>query len=378
MFKENLKVITNSVIEGIWSEKTNPESIGETIRSAFFELYKGGFDEIQELDEEQLYSSYLNSVAYTDRPAFENNISAFQKNLSGKKPAPHCFHIITETDEMHQFEPSYVYDREAVSRESKEESPRIPVYDSIVVESNYKPGTVKRGLGPKLDVHISLRDENGSKECLSEDMKRTENMQRWLRGQRRDFEMSPRNFIIDENSLNGSNKLVNSEEEAAESCDDIPVSALREKSQITSELIQRKKLKSIAKRSTLKTRHLMESHTRYTGSRDLNPKAHVSQKDLLATSAHIPPMQENPKNSKPEPYNHKIFHMRKKSIVEKSQALPLSHNRHKSYNFARDRRLYVESSSLKLDLTIRSQKRLKGGQGDISTQSREGSYKSKM
>ena len=62
IFKENLKIITNVIIESIWKEKVNSEKIDETIQNAFYQSYKGNIVSIQELDEEQLYHSWTNSV----------------------------------------------------------------------------------------------------------------------------------------------------------------------------------------------------------------------------------------------------------------------------------------------------------------------------
>lgn len=59
IFKENLKLITNYLIDAIWNEKVNSEKIQQTIDWATQLIYKGNFEEIQEEDEEHLYNSWL-------------------------------------------------------------------------------------------------------------------------------------------------------------------------------------------------------------------------------------------------------------------------------------------------------------------------------
>jgi len=51
----------------IWKDKVRGEKIGETIQTASYELFRGEFDEIKELDEEYIYTSGLHSGDNTDR-----------------------------------------------------------------------------------------------------------------------------------------------------------------------------------------------------------------------------------------------------------------------------------------------------------------------
>lgn len=67
IFKENLKIITSKLIDTIWKEKIKSEKIQQTIQKAFCQMYKGGFEEIKELDEEHLYNSWVNSCENTER-----------------------------------------------------------------------------------------------------------------------------------------------------------------------------------------------------------------------------------------------------------------------------------------------------------------------
>lgn len=59
IFKENLKIIVNSLVEILWREKVKSQNIQETIQNAFRHIYKGGFDEIIEEEEENYASSRL-------------------------------------------------------------------------------------------------------------------------------------------------------------------------------------------------------------------------------------------------------------------------------------------------------------------------------
>ena len=59
IFKENLKIILNSLVEILWWEKVKSQNIQETIQNAFQHIYKGGFDEIKEEEEDNCASSRL-------------------------------------------------------------------------------------------------------------------------------------------------------------------------------------------------------------------------------------------------------------------------------------------------------------------------------
>lgn len=67
IFKENLKLITSFLIDAIWNDKISQEKIQNTIDWASKLIYKGNFEEIQEVDEEQLYNSWLNNRTEQER-----------------------------------------------------------------------------------------------------------------------------------------------------------------------------------------------------------------------------------------------------------------------------------------------------------------------
>lgn len=61
IFKENLKIITGSLIDTLWNEKVRTERIQHTIQKAQQEINKGTFEEIIELGEEE--ENYFSSDA---------------------------------------------------------------------------------------------------------------------------------------------------------------------------------------------------------------------------------------------------------------------------------------------------------------------------
>lgn len=85
IFKENLKVIVNTIIEAIWKEKLHNDNIKQTIQAAYTEMYKGKFEEIEELEEEQLYNSYLNSRRDTYKLSSDFSESLIDKERSSHK-----------------------------------------------------------------------------------------------------------------------------------------------------------------------------------------------------------------------------------------------------------------------------------------------------
>ena len=85
IFKENLKIITGKLIESIWKEKLRPENIKERIKEAYNEIYRGNFEEIRELDEEQMHNSFLCSGNSTDRRISEAIVSSMNRSRNNIK-----------------------------------------------------------------------------------------------------------------------------------------------------------------------------------------------------------------------------------------------------------------------------------------------------
>ena len=53
-FKENFKLIVNSLIEEVWSEKLNKNNLLSTIQKAQINLFEKNVVKIAETDEEQM------------------------------------------------------------------------------------------------------------------------------------------------------------------------------------------------------------------------------------------------------------------------------------------------------------------------------------
>lgn len=64
IFKENLKIIMNSLVEIMWRDKVKSSNIQETIQNAFQHIYKGGFDEIKEEEEENWITSRIETSEF--------------------------------------------------------------------------------------------------------------------------------------------------------------------------------------------------------------------------------------------------------------------------------------------------------------------------
>ena len=84
IFKENLKIITNSIIDSIWKAKMETDNIQETIKSAFNQIYRRSFEEIKELEEEQ-YHSWVNSQSNTERLLSEHKNKPNSKKGRGNR-----------------------------------------------------------------------------------------------------------------------------------------------------------------------------------------------------------------------------------------------------------------------------------------------------
>jgi hypothetical protein len=89
IFKENLKIITGSLIDTLWNEKVRTEKIQQTIQKAQQEINKGTFEEIIELGEEE--ENYLSSDVVSRKETLELEIL---KNKANQEDFPHSY----ETD----------------------------------------------------------------------------------------------------------------------------------------------------------------------------------------------------------------------------------------------------------------------------------------
>ena len=69
----------------MWKEKVKTAKIKETIQAAFNEIYRGNFEEIKELDEEQMYNSWMNSRCETERIKTESHGTSVKKRIIDEK-----------------------------------------------------------------------------------------------------------------------------------------------------------------------------------------------------------------------------------------------------------------------------------------------------
>ena len=76
VFKENFKLIASSAIESIWRSKLSPENIRSTVQRAIYDSYKSNFADIEELDEEQISSSWVNSEKETERMLSDDHLNS--------------------------------------------------------------------------------------------------------------------------------------------------------------------------------------------------------------------------------------------------------------------------------------------------------------
>lgn len=100
IFKENLKIIVSSLIESVWKDKIRSEKIKETIKSACNEIYRGKFEEIKELDEEEMYNSWMNSRINTEKGKSESKEDK-EKGKEVDLRKGKSLSLLAEDDEVH-------------------------------------------------------------------------------------------------------------------------------------------------------------------------------------------------------------------------------------------------------------------------------------
>lgn len=119
IFKENLKLIVGTLIESIWKEKVMSDKIKETIQAAYNQIYRGSFDEIKELDEEQMYNSWMNSGNNTERLKSEPTVSSAPMGKNEFRDAKQIIKVFEkdEPDAEPQLLISDIYERPANDNE---------------------------------------------------------------------------------------------------------------------------------------------------------------------------------------------------------------------------------------------------------------------
>lgn len=85
----------NTIIESIWKEKLQSANIQKTIQNAYSAIYKGNFDEIEELDEEQYYNSQRNTFRLSSEPS-ESLIEFDKSSAKNMKKTRHNINEINK------------------------------------------------------------------------------------------------------------------------------------------------------------------------------------------------------------------------------------------------------------------------------------------
>ena len=122
IFKENLKVIVTALVESLWKEKTKTDKIQETIKLAYNEIYRGEFEEIKEVDEEQMYNSWMNSKSSIERIKTESGARSSKKQPNKDKTVRKD---ITDFEGAQDINPnilvSDIYDKDSSEKKNSDE-----------------------------------------------------------------------------------------------------------------------------------------------------------------------------------------------------------------------------------------------------------------
>lgn len=121
IFKENLKLIVNTLIESICKEKLSNESIKQTIQEAYDEIYRGKFEAIKELDEEQLYSSIYCSGNNTERRKSEAMPVSMKKGTNEERAWDKPTDTLTDEIVDSKLLISDIYDRSTSDNKNQHE-----------------------------------------------------------------------------------------------------------------------------------------------------------------------------------------------------------------------------------------------------------------
>ena len=113
IFKENLKVIISALVESIWKDRVRADKIQETIKSAYNEIYRGEFEEIKEVDEEQMYNSWMNSKSSVERVQTESGLNSAKTmhNRDANEAEGNITGFCEEDDKGRKITVSEIYDR---------------------------------------------------------------------------------------------------------------------------------------------------------------------------------------------------------------------------------------------------------------------------
>lgn len=366
IFKQNLKMITMSVIDEIWMDKTRTDNISDTIKTAFFEIYKGGFDEIQELDEEQLYNSYMNSGVNTDRVITENNSDGFQKNVSSKKQSPKNNNLVVPgEDSYYQQRGSDLYDKEAITKLTNEISPVVNLqnndFTKFSIENIIDHDNDEKQLFKFKPISLKIQEYKNHR--LSE-----QNMQRNDSGKKKTSQklqnhitMSPDKFKLDENNFNLTNRSDYRSHDNRIDFQGRNFYSSTDSNFVTGGNASSRKLKNITKNYSLKPQKLISLQNRYhTLSKDKNRQLIVSNEDQINphvnTSFKHDDFVRGHRTELTHLSSHKLFKKPKHDIGIKSASKINTRNR--SYITIKDRPNFGDGGAFKHNLRTLSHRRL--------------------
>ena len=355
IFKENLKLITNSLIDSIWKEKMKGDRIKDTIQSAICEIYRGNFDVIKELDEEQLYNSWIKSGENTERILSENNLSALHKNLSGRNTSPKNVSAFEDNyEDKPELLVSDIYDKEKKEEITQNLIQKIPINEINLIQSqNGSENSIdddyqrKKESFEKLDFTKKARIHNAeSIICVDEGFK-----------QEQHNSTPPLDTENDHNMSNSSDKLFH-QDKKGEGTQIKKIKKAHSKSifRDTNANHNSNKLKNITKNSHYNPRKLKSFNKFSSSTRDLNIHKTYIAKEPAITNLNGSFKKEtlarhsNGYNSK-DIFNNGIKKILKKTNYNFKTKYPLSrpHERNKSASLINNMKSYEDQGSFKYD-----------------------------
>lgn len=149
------------MIESIWKDKVRSENIKETIQSAFNEIYRGNFEEIKELDEEQMYNSWINSKSNTERIKNDSKGVSLKKRITEHKDERTITVFSDEQEDEPQLEVIGLYEKKLIENEIKDNAAT-----NLNIDIRDKPSKHHNGMKRRTKVNRS-DSENlaGIKHC---------------------------------------------------------------------------------------------------------------------------------------------------------------------------------------------------------------------
>lgn len=363
-------MITNTLIDTMWKEKTRADKIKETIQSAFCEIYRGAFDEIKELDEEQMYNSYMNSGMNTERMLSDNNWSAMQKNANGANRSLTQFNTGAELDEEGQLlEGSDIYDRATVMRKLEVENmmqeycSMSPVKLSVenVVDDEMEHVDLAKARGFALKIEEPFGYERGG--CDDS---------RYRISRRRSLTMTPQKNDESEDERRGSHNSELRSEENLQMARDHPFKLSFDHKFRTIEANNITKLRNITAKSQFQPKRALQPKSRHNNSiHNANRLSHTQGRKHAAYHTNSSFKHESTLKSQRAEGNEQGGKHLKSHFHEHVFAINKLHARNRSANSLRDKIALVDAGSFKQE-QHGAPKRKDGGDGRSNVFNKKG------